>query len=109
MSNTKNNQKSTKEFLGKTIGMFAFHPDTKHRLIKVEFNRVGNQVELAAITGINSLRIKNIPSVFVSIEEFDNRPFDYYLDFVEFNWAIRKLGFFKNFEEYQDQFFSVQF
>lgn len=83
-----------KEYYGSTIGMMARHQNmNKTGIVRVEFYRTNKGVELHAISGKNLERIRNIKTVTISIDEFNDRPNLQTENCNEFFWATKKLGF----------------
>lgn len=93
--------KETKEeAINSTIGMMASHNNLRRYgfvesiLVKVVYSRtIIDNIMLTAVSGHNLAVIKQIKQVIITKEEYNDRPFDYYDDTVEFFWAISMLGF----------------
>jgi len=87
-------KKQDRKFFASTIGMIAKHENMKKStMVRCEFYEFDDKVELHAVSGENLERIKCVPTVVISVDEYNERDFDYYNDTVEFNWAMSKLGF----------------
>lgn len=83
-----------KEIISSTIGMEACHENMhKSTLVKVLFYKVDNGVRLVPVSGRTLEVIKNIKQVTITSQEFNDRPYDYYNDQVEYFWALGVLGF----------------
>lgn len=80
-------------FVASTIGMMSSHPNLKgSTLIRCEYYEAFGEIELHAVNSHSLGRLKQIPTVLISKEEFSNRDYDYYNEQVEFFWAMNKLG-----------------
>jgi hypothetical protein len=93
------------EFFSSTIGMMARHPNMySSKLVRVNFYRTNlDRVALIAISGNNLERIRGIPFAYITIDEYNNRPQDPYDDSKEFFWALEKLGFEFNENNYNEE------
>lgn len=82
------------EFIGSTVGMQAYHPNMfESKLIRVEYYRTDEGIQLRAVSGRNLARVKVVPAVIISKEEYNDRDHDHCDDAVEFFWAVKILGF----------------
>jgi hypothetical protein len=86
-----------KKFLSTTMGLQATHKNlARSMLIRVNFYDVGDdKVLLEPISGNTLGRIRKIPTVTISREEYANREYDYYSDVPELKWAFSKLGIYQ--------------
>lgn len=89
----ENTKKEDRIFKGSTIGMIVNHPSLKEStLIRCEYYKKDNAIELHAVSGHNLSRIRSIPTVTISVDEYNEREWDACNDQKEFFWAMNKLG-----------------
>ena len=83
-----------KDRIASTVGMMAYHPHMyKSGMVRVAFYKTKIGVELHAISANNAERIRNIKTVTISFDDFNDRPDPQTQQCDEFFWSIRKLGF----------------
>lgn len=88
MSNNK------QEFIGSTIGMMAYHSNMSNaKLVRVQYYRIKDGIQLRAVSGHNLERLKVIPAVIISEDTYKNRDLDTYNDQIELFWALTLLDF----------------
>ena len=61
-------------------------------LLRCQFYKVYGEIELHAVSGFTLKRVTSIATVIISVDEYNDRDFDYYDEKVEFYWAMKKLG-----------------
>jgi hypothetical protein len=95
MGNMKKLRSENQErvYKGSTVGMIMNHPNlTESKLIRCQYYKSELGIELHAVSGHNLSRIKQIPTVTISIQEYNNRDWDPSCDTREFLWAMNLLG-----------------
>lgn len=75
------------KFIGLTAGL-----QTSAGLIKAEFYRTPEGVDITAVSANNLSRVKSAGKATVSEAEFADRPVDPYDNLAEARWAFGKLG-----------------
>ena len=87
--------KEQRNFIQTTIGMMRNHKNLNRPvLIKCHVYEALGDIELHAVSGHNLARIKQIPTVILSKQEWEDRDYDLYDDQEEFFWLTDKLGCF---------------
>ena len=80
-----------KQFINSTIGMQAYHASMSHpKLVKIQFYRVAEGIELHCVSGRSLERIKVVPTITIDKCRYNDRPDD---EQEEFFWAIALCDF----------------
>lgn len=82
------------KFIGYSVGLRASGHGYSGLLVKAEFTRMGDgRVKVSAASGESLGAVGRVKHVFVTADEWSNRPNDPYDSIKEARWAFDLLGF----------------